>query len=407
MSTANRRVKRWPGWVALVLVVVGLFAVGVTRDAGPQTEGDRIDGIARRIACPICDGESVYESRNNASVSIRTEIEAQVRDGVRTDDEIIGYIADRYRGDVLLVPRATGLDTLVWALPVAALGVRPRRSGGRLPALAAGRTRDTGARPTTTTRSSSVRCVMPTNPDRLAELEEERRFLLRSLADLEREHDAGDVDVDDYQTLRDGYTVRAASVLRSIDDGRSTAPRRAGRGTGAGTSSWRWSCSSSRVVSAGSSPVRPGSVSPARSSPDSTHATRSRCCSRRRGRSASRTLRRRPRSTARSSSVIPTTSKHSRTTAGRRRSRRRPPATHRPPATCSSTRSRSCRGRPSSIPRTPIRSASSGSSSTASSARRRWRCRTSRSASPADRPPTCATWSRVSALRSRPDIDDA
>ncbi len=66
---------------------------------------------------------------------------------------------------------------------------------------------------------------MPTNPDRLAELEEERRFLLRSLADLEREHDAGDVDVDDYQTLRDGYTVRAASVLRSIDEGRSSAPR--------------------------------------------------------------------------------------------------------------------------------------------------------------------------------------
>jgi cytochrome c-type biogenesis protein CcmH len=121
MSNVGRNVKRWPGWVALALVVVGFLAVGVTRDTGPQTEGDRIDGIARRIACPICDGESVYESRNNASVSIRTEIEAQVREGVRTDDEIIGYIAERYRGDVLLVPRATGLDTLVWALPVAAL----------------------------------------------------------------------------------------------------------------------------------------------------------------------------------------------------------------------------------------------------------------------------------------------
>jgi len=121
VSRAGSSVKRWPGWVALALVIVGFLAVGVTRDTGPQTEGDRIDAIARRIACPICDGESVYESRNNASVSIRTEIEAQVRDGVRTDDEIIGYIADRYRGDVLLVPRATGLDTLVWALPVAAL----------------------------------------------------------------------------------------------------------------------------------------------------------------------------------------------------------------------------------------------------------------------------------------------
>jgi tetratricopeptide (TPR) repeat protein len=59
------------------------------------------------------------------------------------------------------------------------------------------------------------------NPDRLAELVEERRFLLCSLADLEREHDAGDVGADDYLTLREGYTVRAASVLRSIDEGRS------------------------------------------------------------------------------------------------------------------------------------------------------------------------------------------
>jgi tetratricopeptide (TPR) repeat protein len=60
--------------------------------------------------------------------------------------------------------------------------------------------------------------------DRLAALEEERRFLLRSLADLEREHDAGDVDDLDYQTLKDGYTVRAATVLRQIEEGRSELP---------------------------------------------------------------------------------------------------------------------------------------------------------------------------------------
>jgi len=69
--------------------------------------------------------------------------------------------------------------------------------------------------------------------DRLAALEEERRFLLRSLADLEREHEAGDVDDVDYATLKDGYTVRAADVLRQIEAGRARlappAPRRWGR----------------------------------------------------------------------------------------------------------------------------------------------------------------------------------
>jgi cytochrome c-type biogenesis protein CcmH/NrfG len=64
------------------------------------------------------------------------------------------------------------------------------------------------------------------DPDRLAELEEERRFLLRSLADLEREHDAGDIDDVDYRELRDGYTVRAAATLRAIEDGRAALPAR-------------------------------------------------------------------------------------------------------------------------------------------------------------------------------------
>lgn len=60
--------------------------------------------------------------------------------------------------------------------------------------------------------------------DRLTELEEERHFLLTSLTDLEREHEAGDIDDDDYETLKDDYTARAAAVLRAIDEGRRAVP---------------------------------------------------------------------------------------------------------------------------------------------------------------------------------------
>ena len=56
------------------------------------------------------------------------------------------------------------------------------------------------------------------DPDVLAALEEERDFLLDSLADLEREHDADDVDDADYESLKDAYTSRAADVLRAIAD---------------------------------------------------------------------------------------------------------------------------------------------------------------------------------------------
>ena len=92
---------------------------------------------------------------------------------------------------------------------------------------------DTAVRPQIPAKSRRPVGATPgANADRLAELEDERRFLLRSLADLEREHDAGDVDEQDYATLKDDYTIRAATVLRSITSRRSALPARPPRRRG-------------------------------------------------------------------------------------------------------------------------------------------------------------------------------
>jgi cytochrome c-type biogenesis protein CcmH len=113
--------KRWPAWVLLVFVVVAFLAVGASRDSGPSTPAERADAIAQRVACPVCDGESVYESRNTASINLRNAIAELVNEGRASDDEIIATIERSYGGQVLLVPKASGFDALVWALPVAAL----------------------------------------------------------------------------------------------------------------------------------------------------------------------------------------------------------------------------------------------------------------------------------------------
>jgi uncharacterized protein (TIGR02996 family) len=64
------------------------------------------------------------------------------------------------------------------------------------------------------------------NPDALASLESERDFLLRSIKDLESEREAGNLDDDRYQALKDDYTARAAAVLRSIEEGRDAVAAR-------------------------------------------------------------------------------------------------------------------------------------------------------------------------------------
>ncbi len=117
----NRRLKGWPGWAALVIVLVGALAVGATRDDGARTPAERARALEERVACPECEGESVAESRSGASENIRSVIRRLVDEGQVTDEQILSYLETNYGGEILLVPRATGFDALVWALPAAAL----------------------------------------------------------------------------------------------------------------------------------------------------------------------------------------------------------------------------------------------------------------------------------------------
>lgn len=73
------------------------------------------------------------------------------------------------------------------------------------------------------------------DPDALAALEEQHDFLVRSLDDLDRELEAGDLDERDHASLKEDYERRAAAVAQAIEDGRTRfaaprPPQRRGRG---------------------------------------------------------------------------------------------------------------------------------------------------------------------------------
>lgn len=121
MNTVEPRFKRPVVWVAMAIIAGLLLVVGSNNNSGPLTQQERIDGISQRLACPTCQGESIYVSRASAAVSLRDEIARQVGGGLRTDDQIVAFVEQRFGGQVLLLPRSSGIDALVWALPVTAL----------------------------------------------------------------------------------------------------------------------------------------------------------------------------------------------------------------------------------------------------------------------------------------------
>ena len=115
-------VRRWLPWVLLLVVVVGALSVAVFGSRSAPTAQDRVAAIARTIKCPTCSGESVAESNAPASQAIRIDVAERIQSG-QTDEQIREYYAGRYGQAILLTPSASGINALVWVLPVVALAV--------------------------------------------------------------------------------------------------------------------------------------------------------------------------------------------------------------------------------------------------------------------------------------------
>jgi cytochrome c-type biogenesis protein CcmH len=113
-------IKRWPGWLVLFMVLATLLAVGAQRAGEPRTADERELAIHERLACPVCDGESVAESRAESAIQIRAVVAELVGEGRLTDDEIVEQIDAAYVQELELSPGGSGVDLLVWVLPAVA-----------------------------------------------------------------------------------------------------------------------------------------------------------------------------------------------------------------------------------------------------------------------------------------------
>lgn len=114
--------RRWGPWVALAVVAVAVLSVAAFGTRSAPTAQDRVSSISRTVKCPVCAGESVAESNAPASVEIRRQIAEQVQQGM-TDQQIRSYYAAKYGEAILLTPSASGINALVWILPVVALAI--------------------------------------------------------------------------------------------------------------------------------------------------------------------------------------------------------------------------------------------------------------------------------------------
>lgn len=202
--------RRFPLWTLLgVVLVVALVAGSGVLSSSPPTAAQRAYAIESSIRCPSCEDLSVAESSASTAVTVRATVTQQIAAG-RTDQQIESYLVDRYGTSIVLDPPARGWSLLVWLLPVvvglvvlAALArvlIRRRTISDPDPV-------EPGGDP-------------PLTPEAA---EEQRHFLVQSLADADAEYLAGDLSDKDYLALRHRDMVRLSSITAITATSATTA----------------------------------------------------------------------------------------------------------------------------------------------------------------------------------------
>lgn len=96
-----------------------MLLLAVARAAPALTEAQQAQAarIEQNLRCPVCAGESVYDSRADISVTIRQEVAAQVAQG-QSDADIYTYFQRRFGDSILMRPPVRGVNLWLWGLPV-------------------------------------------------------------------------------------------------------------------------------------------------------------------------------------------------------------------------------------------------------------------------------------------------
>lgn len=78
----------------------------------------RTAAVASTLRCPVCQGESIQDSPAELAQQMRAIVKEKLRNG-ETPEQIQRYFVARYGEWILLEPAMTGLNVLLYALPVA------------------------------------------------------------------------------------------------------------------------------------------------------------------------------------------------------------------------------------------------------------------------------------------------
>ncbi len=98
----------------LMLLAAPLWALDPSEMLSDPALEKRARALDHELRCVVCQSESVASSNSNWAEDARRTVRELVSDGA-TDAEVMDFFVERYGEFVLMTPRTSGSNWLLWA----------------------------------------------------------------------------------------------------------------------------------------------------------------------------------------------------------------------------------------------------------------------------------------------------
>ena len=102
----------------LKLFIIIIFLItNFTKVNSNESKDNLVNKISKNIRCLICQGQSIYDSQSDFSISMKLVIEKKLEEGL-TEKEIYDFLKAKYGQWITYDPEFNKKTFILWILPI-------------------------------------------------------------------------------------------------------------------------------------------------------------------------------------------------------------------------------------------------------------------------------------------------
>ena len=102
----------------LKLFIIIIFLItNFTKGNSNESKDNLVNKISKNIRCLICQGQSIYDSQSDFSISMRLVIKKKLEEGL-TEKEIYDFLKDKYGQWITYEPEFNKKTFILWIMPI-------------------------------------------------------------------------------------------------------------------------------------------------------------------------------------------------------------------------------------------------------------------------------------------------